>query len=464
MNHNSASLGDPRAESTYRKITLRLIPFLFMCYVFAFLDRINIGIAQLDMKHDVGFSDLTYSIGAGIFFVGYVLMEVPSNLLLARIGVKRTFSRIMVLWGLIAAATAFVTLPAHLYTIRFLLGLAEAGLYPGVIFYLTRWYPVERRAKVIAIFTCATGIAGLLGGPLSGWLMTHFDGAHGMQGWQWMFIVEGLPATVLGVLALFYLDNGPQEARWLSDSEKALVARDLRHSSAVSETHGEHTFGRALKDFRVYVMGFVWFSQIAGVFAIGFWLPTLIKASGVTSPLEIGCYSAIPYFVSWVALIMLNRHSDRTMERRWHCALAMLCGAAGLFAAGLINGNLVLSLVALSVATAGILAPNPLIWAISTDYIRGSGAAGGIAVINCVGLLGGFVSPMIIGSIKTLTNSMAGGLGAISLLMVLGALAAIVFAPRTAARVAAPADGARSAGNAGNAGNADDGAQAGATV
>ncbi|WP_454730695.1 MULTISPECIES: MFS transporter [Cupriavidus] len=457
MNHNSASLGDPQAQSTYRKITLRLIPFLFLCYVFAFLDRINIGIAQLDMKQDVGFSDLTYSIGAGIFFVGYVLMEVPSNLLLARIGVKRTFSRIMILWGLIAAATAFVTLPAHLYTIRFLLGLAEAGLYPGVIFYLTRWYPVERRAKVIAIFTCATGIAGLLGGPLSGWLMTHFDGAHGMQGWQWMFIVEGLPATVLGILAIFYLDNGPQEARWLSDGEKALVSRDLHRSSAVSETHSEHTFGRALTDFRVYVMGFVWFTQIAGVFAIGFWLPTLIKSSGVSSPLEIGCYSAIPYFVSWVALIALNRHSDHNMERRWHCALAMLCGAAGLFAAGLINGNLVLSLVALSVATAGILAPNPLIWAISTDYIRGSGAAGGIAVINCVGLLGGFVSPMIIGSIKTLTNSMAGGLGAISLLMVLGAIAAIVFAPRTSsAPLAAPADGGARA--------ADDAAPASAAV
>ncbi|WP_250441502.1 MFS transporter [Caballeronia sp. AZ1_KS37] len=433
MTPDIGSFDRPKAEATYGKITRRLIPFLFLCYVFAFLDRINIGIAQLDMKHDVGFSDLTYSIGAGIFFLGYVLMEVPSNLLLARIGVKRTFSRIMILWGLIAAGTAFVTLPSHLYTVRFFLGLAEAGLYPGVIFYLTRWYPVERRAKVIAIFTCATGIAGLFGGPLSGALMTYFDGYGGLHGWQWMFIVQGLPASVLGVIAFFFLDDGPQQAKWLTENEKAIVLDDIRKSSSVSTKHAEHTFGRALKDFRVYVMGFVWFTQIAGVFAIGFWLPTLIKSAGVSGALQIGCYSAIPYFVSWIALIALNRHSDRTMERRWHCAIAMVFGAAGLVVAAFTTGNLALSLAALSVATAGILAPNPLIWAISTDYIRGSGAAGGVAVINCVGLLGGFVSPMIIGSIKTMTNSMAGGLGAIALLMVLGAIAAVVLAPSTSA-------------------------------
>jgi MFS family permease len=417
-----------QADRTYWRITRRLIPFLFLCYTFAFLDRINIGIAQLDMKHDVGFSDLTYSIGAGIFFLGYVLMEIPSNLLLARIGVKLTFSRIMVIWGLVAAGTAFVTLPSHLYVVRFVLGLAEAGLYPGVIYYLTRWYPVERRAKVIALFTCATGIAGLFGGPMSGWLMTYFEGWHGLHGWQWMFIVQGLPASVLGIIAYFYLDNRPEDARWLSAAEKALVSTDLRHSSGVTDAHAEHTFARALRDPRVYLMGFVWFTQIAGVFAIGFWLPTLIKNAGVGSPLAVGAYSAIPYFVSWVALILLNRHSDRTMERRWHCGGAMLVGALGLIAAAMTPGSLTLSLIALSVATAGILAPNPLIWAISTDYIRGSGAAGGVAIVNCVGLLGGFVSPMIIGSVKTWTGSMVGGLGAVSLLMVLGAVAVIRFA------------------------------------
>lgn len=424
------------AERTYRKVTLRLIPFLFLCYTFAFLDRINIGIAQLEMKHDVGFSDMTYSIGAGIFFLGYVLMEVPSNLLLARIGVKRTFSRIMIVWGILAAATAFVTLPTHLYVVRFLLGLAEAGLYPGVIFYLTRWYPVERRAKVIAIFTCSTGIAGLLGGPMSGLLMTYLSGAAGLHGWQWMFIVQGLPASVLGIAAFFYLQDGPQEAAWLTAQEKQLVLDNLKRTSSAGAVHAEHTFGRALVDPGVYVMAFVWFTQIAGVFAIGFWLPQLIKSAGVSTPLAVGSYSAIPYFVSWIALILMNRHSDRTMERRWHCGITMLCGAAGLLAAGFVGGNLVLSLVALSIATAGILAPNPLIWAISTDHLRGRGAAGGVALVNCLGMLGGFFSPMIIGSIKTLTNSMAGGLGAISLLMVAGSVAVVVLAPRTSGRTA----------------------------
>jgi len=266
--------------------------------------------------------------------------------------------------------------------------------------------------------------------------MTYFNGYFGLHGWQWMFIVQGLPASVLGVVAFFFLDDGPQQAKWLTENEKAVVLADIRKSSSVSTKHAEHTFARALRDFRVYVMGFVWFTQIAGVFAIGFWLPTLIKSAGVSGALQIGCYSAIPYFVSWVALIMLNRHSDRTMERRWHCAVAMVFGAAGLVVAAFTTGNLALSLVALSVATAGILAPNPLIWAISTDYIRGSGAAGGVAVINCVGLLGGFVSPMIIGSIKTMTNSMVGGLGAIALLMVLGAIAAVVLAPATSAAAA----------------------------
>ncbi len=417
-----------QTDAVYRKITTRLIPFLFLCYVFAFLDRINIGIAQVEMKQDVGYSDLVYSFGAGIFFLGYVLMEVPSNLMLNWIGVRRTFSRIMVLWGLAAAATAFVTLPFHLYAVRFMLGLFEAGLYPGVIYFLTRWYPVERRAKAIAIFTCATGIAGLLGGPLSGVLMTAMDGTAGLHGWQWMFIVEGIPASVIGVVAYFYLDNGPGEAKWLSPAEKQLVEAKLKGSEA-GDTHQEHTFVGALLDFRVYVLALIWFAQICGVFVIGFWLPTIIKSFGINSPLHIGLLSAIPYFFSWVALIALGRHSDMTMERRWHCAGAMIFGAIGLVAAGMITTNLWLALAALSVATSGILACNPLLWAIATDYIRGSGAAGGIAVVNTIGLLGGFVSPIIIGWTKTLTGDVTTGLYVIAGILLLGALLTIVFVP-----------------------------------
>ena len=297
MSMREVRLDAPLADGVYKKVTLRLIPFLFLCYTFAFLDRINIGVAQLEMKQDVGFTDLIYGTGAGIFFLGYVLMEIPSNLMLERIGVRKTFSRILVLWGLAAAATAFVTAPFQLYSVRFMLGLFEAGLYPGVIFYLTRWYPVDRRAKVIAIFTCATGIAGLIGGPLSGLLMTQFNGASGLHGWQWMFIVEGLPASIIGIAAFFYLDNSPAEATWLSEPEKALILRGLNHDEPVS-LHNAHSFVGALGDYRVYLLALIWFTQICGVFVIGFWLPTIIKSFGLTSPLNIGLLSAIPYFCS----------------------------------------------------------------------------------------------------------------------------------------------------------------------
>ncbi len=428
MSMREVRLDAPLADGVYKKVTLSLIPFLFLCYTFAFLDRINIGVAQLEMKQDVGFTDLIYGTGAGIFFLGYVLMEIPSNLMLERIGVRKTFSRILVLWGLAAAATAFVTAPFQLYSVRFMLGLFEAGLYPGVIFYLTRWYPVDRRAKVIAIFTCATGIAGLIGGPLSGLLMTQFNGAGGLHGWQWMFIVEGLPASIIGIAAFFYLDNSPAEATWLSEPEKALILRGLNHNEPVS-LHNAHSFVGALGDYRVYLLALIWFTQICGVFVIGFWLPTIIKSFGLTSPLNIGLLSAIPYFCSWVALIALGRHSDQKKERAWHCGIAMIFGAIGLVAAGMVTTSLALSLFFLSIATSGILSCNPILWAIATEYLQGKAAAGAIAVVNTIGLLGGFFSPMIIGWAKTLTGNSATGLDVIAAFLVVGALVSIVFTP-----------------------------------
>ncbi|WP_237481384.1 MFS transporter [Lichenibacterium dinghuense] len=442
MSATEVKIGAPLAEGVYRRVTLRLIPFLFVCYTFAFLDRINIGVAKLEMVKDLGLDDLIYSTGAGIFFLGYVLMRIPSNLMLARVGVRKTFSRILILWGLAAAGTAFVVLPWQLYSVRFLLGLFEAGLYPGVIFYLTRWYPTERRAKVIAIFTCATGIAGLIGGPLSGLLMTAFDGAAGLHGWQWMFIVEGLPTCLIGVAAFLYLDDGPAEAAWLSEPEKAMVLRNLDGSTSEAG-HGAHSFTAALADYRVYLLALIWFTQICGVFVIGFWLPTIIKNFGINSPLHVGLLSAIPYLCSWIALILAGRSSDARNERAWHCGLPMLAGAVGLVAAGLITTSLPVSLVFLSVATAGILACNPILWAIATEYLRGKAAAGAIAVVNTIGLLGGYVSPMIMGWAKTLTGDLATGLYVIAAILVVGALVSIVFTPAMlrARRTGLPAGG-----------------------
>ncbi|MGF6545801.1 MFS transporter [Paraburkholderia youngii] len=434
-------VGSPTKASTFAKVSRRVIPFLFVCYVFAFLDRVNIGIAQIDMKRDVGFTDLTYSIGAGIFFVGYLLMEVPSNLILDRYGAKKAFSRIMILWGALAATMAFVRTPTEFSVVRFFLGAAEAGFFPGLVFYLTRWYPLERRAKVMSIFVCGVGVAGVIGGPLSGWIMANFDGLHGLYGWQWMFIVEGLPSCVLGVIAYFYLDESPAQAKWLSASERAIVAAAVARSSAVSPDKVEHTLRTILLDPKVYIMGFVWFTQVAGVYATAFWLPTLIKEAGVQGRFTIGIYSAIPYFVSWITLIALGHRSDRMMERRWHCAVTMAVGACGLLVAGIAHGNPALTIGALSVAAAGAIAPNPLFWAIATDYIRGKGAAGGIAFVNCMGVLGAIVSPLIIGSVKTLTNSVLGGMGIMASLMILGAVTAVTFVPATTLRSPQLSDG-----------------------
>jgi len=416
------------ADDVYRKITWRLLPFLFICYTVAFLDRINIGIAQLEMKHDVGFSDLVYGFGASIFFVGYIMMEVPSNLMIGWMGVRQTFARIMILWGLTAAATAFVTTPFHLYSVRFLLGVFEAGLYPGIIFYLTRWYPLHRRARIIALFTCSVGIAGLLGGPLSGAVMTLFGNVGGLFGWQWMFLVEGLPACILGIVALLYLDNAPSEAKWLTAAERQLVITEVFVSNAIGP-HGEHTFRRVVTDYRLYLMGFIGFGHICGLYAIGFWMPTIIKNTGISSPLYVGLLSAIPYFWSWVALIAIGRSSDRTGERRWHCAATAFAGGLGLVGMALFSHNLWLALAACSLSVSGILAGAPVGWAINTDYMRGRGSAGGIALLNTISLTGGIISPSIIGWTKTITGDVTAGLYVMAAIGVLGGFIAIIFVP-----------------------------------
>ncbi len=424
----SASIERLDADKLYRKITFRILPFLFICYTVAFLDRINMGIGQVEMKQDVGFTDLVFGFGASIFFVGYILTEIPSNLMIGRFGVRRTFCRIMILWGIAAAAMAFVTQPIHLYTVRILLGVFEAGLYPGIIYYITKWYPLDRRARIVGLFTCSIGIAGLLGGPLSGALMTFFDGAFGLHGWQWMFLIEGLPACVLGVATLFYLQNEPAEARWLTPAERQRVATDVAASNAVGP-RGEHTIKRALTDWRLYLMGIVGLGQICPLYAIGFWMPTTIKGTGITSPLWIGLISAIPYFCSWIALIMVSRNSDRTFERRWHLTATLVAAGGGLVLVGLFSTNVWLSMIGFSISMSGILAAAPVCWAINTDYMRGSGSAVGIALLNTLSLVGGIISPSIMGWTKTITGDVTTGLYVMGGISFVAAVVAIVFVP-----------------------------------
>ncbi|MBY4899383.1 MFS transporter [Cupriavidus sp. AU9028] len=412
----------------YRKISLRILPFLLLCYVFAYLDRVNIGFAKLQMQQDVGLSDAIYGLGAGIFFLGYVMFEVPSNLLLARIGARRTISRIMVLWGITSACMLFVHDATSFYVLRFLLGVFEAGFAPGMIFYLTYWYGGARMARVMAVVMLAGPIGGMAGGPVSTWLMTALAGAHGLAGWQWMFLVEGLPCVLLGAIAYFYLDDKPAQARWLTDRERKLLADDI----GATQAGGHHSFRTVLRDPRIYALAFGYFCLISGIYAVSFWLPTILKGAGVTSTLAIGMYSAVPYVAAAVFMFVFARSSDRHQERRWHSAMLAFVGAGTLAAAAMTADNLMLSLVTITVATASMWAAYTVFWAIPSEYLKGTAAAGGIALINSIGLLGGFVSPTLIGYVKELTGSMEGGLLSMVVLLVAGGI--VILANRLPAR------------------------------
>jgi D-galactonate transporter len=425
----SSGLGDAAthdATSVYRKVNLRLIPFLFICYVAAYLDRINIGFAQLQMKQDLAFSDAVYGLGAGIFFFGYALFEVPSNLLLEKIGARKTLIRILVLWGLTSAGMMLVSTPTQLYVTRFLLGLFEAGFFPGIILYFTYWYPTHMRAKIIALFMSGMAVAGIIGGPLSGWIMNDLAGVNGWKGWQWMFLLEGLPSVLLGLLAWFVLCDRPAKAHWLSAHEKDLIDRTLQQDRQALGSAHHGSLRQALRDPKIYILAFAYFTFIAGTYVITFWLPTMVKSFGVSNPLEIGALTAIPYLIGAIGMVVLGKHSDRTGERRWHCAGAAFLGGAGLIATSFLTGHLAAALFALAFATIGIFATMPLFWSIPTAYLSPSAAAGGIALINSLGLVGGFVSPFVIGWVKASTGSVNYGLYIVTGLMVLGAVALLV--------------------------------------
>lgn len=394
-------------EKLYARVSWRLLPFLFVCYVVAYLDRVNVGFAKLQMQADLHLSDTVYGLGAGIFFIGYFLFEVPANLLMLRVGARRWIARIMASWGLLSAAMLFASSPASFYVLRFLLGVAEAGFFPGVILYLTYWYPAQRRARIVAVFMSGVAVAGVLGGPLSGWIMSHFAGHAGLAGWQWLFLLEGLPAVVLGVATLAVLDDGIDDASWLDEEEKAVLKHALaREAEPRAPWSLRHVFGSS----RVWILALMYFLFVMGLYGVGFWLPQLIRNAGVQDVLDIGLLTAIPYGLAALCMIAVARHSDRSGERRWHTALPAFIGAAGLVASTHYAHNPVLALAALSVATAGILSTFPVFWSIPTAMLGGAAAAAGIAMINSLGNLAGFVSPYLVGAIKDATHSTANGM------------------------------------------------------
>ena len=407
---------DPAADAAYRKVSWRLLPFLMLCYFVAYLDRVNVGFAQLQMKGDLQFSDAVYGLGAGIFFLGYFLFEVPSNLLLHRVGARVWIARIMISWGVISALTLFIQTPTMFYVARFLLCLAEAGFFPGIILYLTYWYPARRRSQMTAWFMSAVALSGLVGGPVSGWILHHFHGQSGLAGWQWLFLLEGVPAVLLGLATLGYLDNGIASAKWLSAEEKQLLQRGVdgenRSKQHVSALQG-------MRSPRVWLFALVYFSVVMGLYGLGFWLPLLLRGTGVSDPRTIGWLVAIPYGASIVAMVLVGRSSDARGELRWHVALPALVGAAGLALSTLWPHDTLAAVITLTVATCGIMTVLPLFWSLPTAFLAGSAAAAGIALINSLGNLAGFFGPSIVGWVKQATHSTNGGVLVLAGFMVL---------------------------------------------
>ena len=399
------------ANQVYRKLNRRLLPFLVCLYVIAYIDRVNIGFAKLTMSEELGFSDSVYGLGAGIFFIGYFLFEIPSNLILQRVGVKFWIARIMIVWGLLASAMVVVNTPMQFYILRFLLGIAEAGFFPGIILYLTYWYPAPNRAKATATFMSALALAGVIGGPISGLIMTYLDGVATLKGWQWLFLIEGSPAVILGVVVALYLENSPKEARWLTETERGWLMMQLDAESMQKEQSGHIIgFNKALCNVKLWLLSLVYFSIIMGLYGISFWLPQIVSDLVHQNLLLTGLLSAIPYCLAAIGMVLIGHSSDRHNERGWHIALSALLGSFGLIICAIYLSNLPLALLGLSFASIGIMSALPVFWSLPTAFLSGTAAAGGIAVINACGNLAGYLSPVMVSWIKSLTGNFTGTL------------------------------------------------------
>jgi MFS family permease len=412
----------------YRKIGWRLIPFLMLCYAVAYLDRVNIGFAKLGMSSDLRLSETVYGLGAGIFFIGYFLCEVPSNMMLHKLGARIWIARIMISWGILSAACSLISGPISFYVLRFLLGIAEAGFFPGIILYLTYWFPTARRGQVIALFMIAIPLAGLVGGPLSGAVMVLGDGWLGRSGWRWMFILEAVPAIVLGLMIPFMLDSRVADARWLNDVEKKVIADALeRDGTATRHVHA------GLRDIAadpvIRRFAAIYFCCIMGQYGVTFWLPTMLAKVGSGSALTVGIFSVLPYGCAVIAMVLVCRHSDATGERRWHLVLPMLIGGIGLILAPGLAGSVAFSLMLFCIAAAATLTATPMFWTLPTAALSGPAAAVGIAAINSVGNIAGFVSPLLIGWVSDRTGSIVAGMAALAAILAIGAILTLT-APR----------------------------------
>jgi D-galactonate transporter len=419
----SPSLG----AQVYRKLNRRLLPFLVCLYIIAYIDRVNIGFAKLTMSAQLGFSESVYGLGAGIFFIGYFLFEVPSNLILQRVGAKVWIARIMIVWGLLAGAMVFVSTPLQFYVLRFLLGVGEAGFFPGIILYLTYWYPAPRRAQATATFMTAVALAGVIGSPLSGFIMAGLDGVASLKGWQWLFLVEALPAIILGVVVALWLENGPEAAKWLTGEERRWLKQEIEQESLQKEQLGHIIgLGKALSHAQVWLLSLVYFSIIMGLYGISFWLPQMITNLVQQNLMLTGVLSAIPYGLAAVGMMVIGRSSDKHNERRWHIALSALMGSLGLIISAIYHETLSLSLLGLSLASLGILSALPIFWSLPTALLSGTAAAAGLALINAFGNLAGYLSPVMVAWIKASTGSFTNALYMLAAWLVLAAAIVLI--------------------------------------
>lgn len=429
---SSAAYMAPNAESgriqdsLYRKIAWHIMPILVIGYIIAYIDRVNVSFAKLQMLGDLKFSDSVYGVGAGIFFLGYFAFEVPSNIMLHKTGARVWICRVMVTWGIVSALTALVRTPMQFYCARLMLGVAEAGFFPGMILYLTYWFPAHRRATMVALLMAGNPVSGIIGGPLSGFILRRFAGSKSIAGWQWLFIVEAIPAILLGVIIFLYLDNRVAEARWLSERERATVAAEISQEAA----RKAHVSVRSVfTSPRVWLLGTIFFGMEMGSYAIGFWQPTLLRQTGMRDPFHIGLLTAIPYICALVCMMFVGRHSDKSGERRWHIIVPNVVAAAGFVLCTQSGSNIQVALSGLVLAVAGVITGLAMFWALPTSILGGNAAAAGIALINCTGNLGGFFSPTLLGFMKTYTGTLNSGLFLVAACMLASSILIFMLAP-----------------------------------
>jgi ACS family tartrate transporter-like MFS transporter len=425
------------------KAAWRILPILMICYFAAFLDRVNIGFAALTMNQDLGFSASAFGFGAGIFFLGYVLCELPSNLMLVRFGARIWIARILITWGILSAATAFVWNPASFYVVRVLLGAAEAGFFPGMIFYMTLWFPREYRARMFATFNVAVPLSSMIGAPVSGLVIEHMNGLHSLAGWQWMFIIEAMPAVIMGIVVLLALPENPRTATFLRQDERDWLAGRLEAERATQEKKERFTVGRALTDPRVLLMCVIAVGLVMGTTGIAIWMPQFVKAFGLSN-VQTGFVTAIPSAFMALAMILVGRHADKTGERVWHAAGPFLVSAAGFLLAAL-SDSPVLGLIGLTIGAAGIGGASPNIWIFPTTLLTGAAAAAGIALINSVGSTGGFFGPSIIGWVRDATGGFSGAQLVLAAAMTVTACAILLLGNSMREMMRRPEAGAASA-------------------